>query len=93
MFSAKDELARKMLVERGMAPDLVTEKALPIGEAFKKLIEFTGESPEALTQALYHSHHIGLTWFVFAGIGVASAVIIYFYGRWIAKLAAKESRL
>ena len=32
-----------------------------------------------------------LWWFVFAGIGVFSAVMIYFYGRWIQKLARKET--
>ena len=58
---------------------------------FNKLVQFTGESPERLTQALYQSHHIGLTWFVFAVIGVASAVMIYLYGRWVLKLAEKES--
>jgi len=33
---------------------------------------------------------VGLPWFVFAGIGVVSGVMIYFYGRWIARLAARE---
>jgi proton-dependent oligopeptide transporter, POT family len=73
-----------------LAPELAAPKALPIGEAFGKLVQFTGESPEKLTQVLYHSHHVGLTWYVFAAIGVSSAVMIYFYGRWILKLAQKE---
>jgi MFS family permease len=92
IFSAKDELARRMLVERGMAADQVTQAVLPVGKAFEKLVQFTGESPERLTQLLHQQHHIGLTWFVFAVVGVASGVMIYFYGRWIAKLAAKEGR-
>lgn len=91
IFSAKDELARRMLVERGLSPESVAESALPIGEAFQRLVEVTGESPETLTQLLYQSNHIGLTWFVFAGIGVASAVMIYFYGRWVLKLARQET--
>jgi proton-dependent oligopeptide transporter, POT family len=91
IYSAKDEFARQMLVQRGMSPDQVTEHSLPIGEAFNKLVQFTGESPEKLTQALYQSHHVGLTWHVFAAIGVVSAVMIYFYGRWILKLAKRES--
>lgn len=91
IFSAKDEFARQMLVERGMPAAGVTEKALPIGEAFNKLVQFTGESPEKLTQALYHSHHVGLTWYVFAAIGVASAVMIYLYGRWISRLARTDA--
>ncbi len=48
------------------------------------------KAPEHLTQTLYQSHHIGLTWYVFAAIGVASAVMIYFYGQWILKLAKQE---
>jgi len=91
IFSAKDELARQMLVQRGLSPAQVSEHALPIGEAFNKLVQFTGDSPEKLTQALYQSHHVGLTWYVFAAIGVASAVMIYAYGQWILRLAKKEA--
>jgi hypothetical protein len=90
IFSSKDIFARQMLVERGLSPDQVTETALPVGEAFQKLVRFTGESPEKLTQHLHQAHHVGITWFVFAAIGVASAVMIYFYGRWILKLAERE---
>jgi POT family proton-dependent oligopeptide transporter len=79
-----------MLVERGLAPQMVTEQALPIGEAFQKLVEHTGQSPEALTQLLYINHQVGLTWFFFAAVGVLSALMIYFYGRWILTLARKE---
>jgi hypothetical protein len=93
IFSTKDEIARQVLIQRGLSPDLVTEKALPVGEAFNKLVQVTGESPEKLTQALYQTHHVGLTWYVFAAIGVASAVMIYFYGRWILRLASQESEI
>lgn len=92
IFSAKDELARQMLVDRGMAPDLVTQAVLPVGKAFEKLVQFTGETPEKLTQLLYQHHHVGLTWFIFAAVGVASGVMIYFYGEWIKKLVAREGR-
>src|SRR5437867_10666895 len=50
IFSSKDIFARQMLVESGLSPAQVTEQALPVGEAFKKLVEFTGQTPEALTQ-------------------------------------------
>jgi hypothetical protein len=91
IFSSKDEFARQLLVERGLSPAQVSAPALPIGEAFSKLVQVTGETPARLTQALYQSHHIGLTWYVFAAIGVASAVMIYFYGQWILKLARREA--
>jgi dipeptide/tripeptide permease len=89
-LSSKDEFARQMLVERGMSPAAVTHDALPIGDAFKKLVEFTGDTPEHLTQLLFQAHHVGMTWYIFAAIGVASAVMIYFYGQWILKLAGKR---
>jgi len=91
IFSAKDEFARQMLLDHGLTPAQVSEQALPIGEAFKKLAQVTGDSPAHLTQVLYQSHHVGLTWYVFAVIGVASAVMIYFYGRWILRLAKEET--
>ncbi len=91
-FSAKDEFAREMLVQLGWTLDAVSKQALPVGEAFKKLVEVTGKTPAVLTQQLYQSHHVGVTWFVFAAIGIASAVMIYFYGRWIQKLAQQENK-
>ncbi len=90
IFSSKDEFARQMLVERGLSPQAVSHQVLPVGEAFKKLVEVTGDTPEKLTQLLYQTHHVGMTWFVFAVVGIASAVMIYFYGRWILKLARQE---
>ena len=89
-FSSKDELARQMLVERGMPAGQVTEETLPVGEAFTKLVQFTGEDPWKLTDQIYRTHHVGLTWHVFAVIGVASAIMIYLYGRWILQLARRE---
>jgi hypothetical protein len=91
IFSSKDVFAREMLVQEGLNPAEVTESSLPIGEAFARLVEHTGQDPIALTQQLYQSHSVGMTWFVFAGVGVLSAFMIYLYGRWIAKLARQEA--
>jgi proton-dependent oligopeptide transporter, POT family len=90
IFSAKDEFARQLLLQHGFSPAQVTEQALPVGEAFTKLVQVTGDTPEHLTRVLYQTHHVGLTWYAFAAIGVASAVMIYFYGRWIQRLARQE---
>jgi MFS family permease len=90
VFSSKDTFARQLLVESGLAPAQVTEQALPIGEAFKKLVAVTGENPEQLTQLLYATHHVGMTWYIFAAVGVASAVMIWLYGRWVQKLARRS---
>ena len=87
LFSSKDGFAREMLKARGMAADLVAK--IPNGEAFHRLVDFTHESPEKLTQLLYQSHNVGLTWFVFAAVGIASAVMIFYYGQWIRELAGR----
>jgi MFS family permease len=91
IFSSKDVFSRELLVEKGMDPAMVTEANLPIGEAFKKLVEFTGESPEVLTRMMFDSHNVGYTWYVFSIVGVVSAVMIFAYGVWVRKLADKES--
>jgi hypothetical protein len=93
MFSSKDQFAREMLVEKGLAPSQVTEAALPVGEAFSKLVEITGQRPEVLTNLLHQQHNVGLTWYIFAVIGLVSAVLIYSYGVWIKKLAEREHPL
>jgi MFS family permease len=90
IFSSKDAFARQMLVERGMSPAQVTPEALPNGEAFRKLVEFTGDTPAHLTELLKQSHAIGATWYIFAAIGVVAAVMIYLYGRWIQKLVRRQ---
>jgi len=90
IFSSKDVFAREMLVERGMTASQVTHEALPVGEAFQKLVDYTGESPQVLTDLLYANHHVGTTWYVFVAVGVLSAAMIYLYGRWILTLSKKE---
>jgi proton-dependent oligopeptide transporter, POT family len=87
LFSDKDVFAREMLLIRGFDPKLATEAVLLPGEAFKKLVAFSGETPEALTRALYDQHHIGMTWYLFAVIGVIAAALIYAYGKWLQNLA------
>lgn len=87
VFSSKDEFARRMLVERGMSAAQVSHSKLKVGEAFAKLVEVTGQSPEALTRMLHEKHHVGMTWFVFAAIGLLSAAMIFSYGKWVKKLA------
>jgi hypothetical protein len=91
IFSSKDEFARQALLNSGLSPAQASEQAVPIGEAFNKLVQVTGDTPAHLTQVLYQSHHVGLTWYVFAAIGVASAVMIYLYGQWILKLARRQA--
>jgi POT family proton-dependent oligopeptide transporter len=91
LFSSKDLIAREQLLKLGLLPEAVSDKVLPVGEAFKKLVEVSGQSAETLTRQLYASHAVGTAWYVFAAIGVAAAVMIYGYGRWIRTLARVQA--
>ncbi|MEB2311003.1 MAG: MFS transporter [Sorangiineae bacterium] len=86
-WASKDRFARELLLERGMPADAVS--AIHQGEAFDKLVEFTKETPQHLTQVLHDSHHVGLLWVVLGVIGIVSAIGIYIYGRWILTLTKK----
>ena len=91
IFSSKEVFAREMLLERGLAsPESVTDESLPVGEAFQRLVEATGEDPHTLTQLLYDSHAVGTVWFFFVVVGVLSAAMIFLYGRWILTLVKEE---
>lgn len=90
IFSSKDEIARRMLLQHGWTLDQVKHEVLKVGEAFPALVKATGQSPEALTQMLYQNNHVGMTWFIFAGIGLVVAAMIFWYGRWVRKLANQE---
>ena len=90
IFSAKDEFARQALLTHGFTSSQITKQALPVGEAFGKLVQVTGQTPEQLTQFLYQRHHVGMTWFTFAAVGLASSFMIYFYGKWVSRLAKKN---
>jgi hypothetical protein len=92
IFSSKDEFARQMLMEHGQTAAQVAHDVLEVGKAFPKLVEVTGLSPDVLTGMLYKQHCVGMTWYIFAGIGLVTAVFIYLYGRWVRDLAKKEKK-
>ena len=92
MFSSKDVFAREMLVSRGLSPAEVTETALPVGEAFAKLVEVTGQPPAELTRLLYETHNVGTTWYCFAAVGVLATILIGVYGRWLRRYANQAAK-
>ncbi len=81
IFASKDRFARELLAQRGMAENLVQQ--IPQGEAFQKLVEFTGQSPESLTKTLYDTHHVAMVWNIMGIVGILSALGIYLYGKWV----------
>ena len=92
LFSSKDVMARERLVELGLSPETVSESALPVGEAFKSLVLVTEQGADELTRQLYETHHVGVTWHLFAAIGLAAAVMIALYGRWIRRIARQGAK-
>lgn len=88
-FSSKDNFSRQMLVEKGMDADVV--KAIPQGEAFTKLVEFLHLPPHDVTATLYAAHNPGGMWIIMGAIGVLSAAGIFWYGRWVPGVMAKQA--
>lgn len=87
-FASKEQFAREMLADKGMSADTIAN--IPQGEAFQKLVEFTGMTPQALTELLYNTHNVGVVWYIMGVIGILSAVGIFLYGKWILTLNTDE---
>ncbi len=85
IFSSKDHFSRELMLERGMDPAQVA--AIPQGEAFQRLVEFTGQNAQELTQLLYQSHNVGMGWYIMGFVGAVTCVGLFFYSRWIYRLA------
>jgi len=83
-LAAKDTISRQSLLDGGMAQSDVN--AVPIGEAFQKLIEVTGQTADALTAQLYAANNVGAAWYIMAAVGIVSAAGMYAYGRWTYQL-------
>lgn len=84
-LAAKETLSRNWLQDNGMSADQL--QAIPQGEAFSYLTEFAGQAPQALTEMLYQANSVGFVWDLMALIALASAIGLFFYGRWILALA------
>ena len=83
-LAAKDTIARQSLLDGGMSQSEVS--AVPIGEAFQKLIEMTGQTADALTAQLYAANNVGAAWYIMAAVGIVCAAGMYAYGRWTYQL-------
>ncbi|MBU2677242.1 MAG: MFS transporter [Gammaproteobacteria bacterium] len=83
-LGSKDTIARRSLVEQGMPAGDV--ESIPIGEAFQKLIEVTGQTADALTAQLYTANNVGIAWFIMGSVGLVAAAGLIAYGRWTYRL-------
>lgn len=79
-YAAKETVAREALREAGMSGSDID--AVPVGEAFDRLVGLTGQAPDVLTNQLYASYDVGTIFYAFAAVGFAAAVGLYLFGRW-----------
>jgi MFS family permease len=84
-FAAKETLSREWLAEHGVSGGEIA--AIPQGEAFQYLVDWSGRSAEATTTLLYEANHIGYVWYLMALIAVGAVIGLFFYGRWLTALA------
>jgi MFS family permease len=66
----------------------VTDVARP--EAMDKLVALSGLSHQGATDLLWSVYKPYELWYQFAAIGIASALGMYFYGRWVRKFEAPD---
>ena len=83
-YGSKDTIARQSLLDDGMTSSQVD--AVPIGEAFQKLIDVSGQSADALTAQLYAANNVGGAWYIMSTVGIVAAAGLYVYGRWTYQL-------
>jgi len=59
-------------------------------EAFDRLVQVTGLTPQGATDLLWNAYDPYKLWYQFAAIGMASAIGMFFYSRWIRKYEAPD---
>jgi len=80
----KANLAMKYLASKYQILDVART------EAFDKLVQVTGLTPQAATDLLWREYDPYKLWYQFAAIGIASAIGMFFYSRWIRKYEAAD---
>ena len=87
-YAAKETLARELLQqEYAFSAQQIANIAQ--GEYFSALVKVSDKSASVLTQQLYDANNIGLVWFVMALVGVASAIGLVSYAKWL--ISARSS--
>ncbi|MGI2174629.1 MFS transporter [Shewanella ulleungensis] len=89
IYASKEIISRNELVSRGMSQTDVD--AIPQGEAFMRLVDFTGMEAQPLTHMLYEANNIGMAWYIIAAIGIISAVGIFIYGKWLLTMQRQQA--
>ena len=63
---------------------------VPRTEAMTKLVEVMNSNHVEVTSILWNAYHPYKLWYQFAAIGIASAIGMFFYARWVKKSEAPD---
>jgi hypothetical protein len=88
-FASREQFAREMLLSGGLSPAAVD--AVPQGEAFTKLVEVTGQAPDALVATMRAAHDVSMVWDIMGVVGVLSALGIFAYGKLVVDRGARAT--
>ena len=80
MLASKDVFSREYLLSHDLM-DASQIAAIKQGEAFQTLMNF-GLDPYALTQEMYQAHPVAWLWYIMAGVGILTAILILVYSVW-----------
>jgi hypothetical protein len=90
LWSSKERISRGLLEQSGMDAEAVA--AIPGGEAFQTLVDFTGRPAADLTAQMYATNDIGLVWYIMAIVGLVSAFGLLVYCKWTYRLVASTEK-
>lgn len=89
-FASKDNFSRELLSSMNLqSPEVIA--SIPHGEAFGRLIELSGMNPLELTKIMYQSHHAAMMWYIMAGVGFTTAILILAYSVWWSKTGTSQA--
>lgn len=89
-MGSKDTFSRQMLLDGNLlSPEQIA--AVKPGEAFNQLVLLSGRTPEDLTQFMYHHHNVAAMWYIMAGIGFLTAVLILVYAAWWSRTGSSQA--
>ncbi len=80
----KANLALHYLSEHGLAEGVDRTQAM---ESLQQALQLDARQA---TELLWHTYHPYQLWYPFAAIGIASAIGIFFYARWVKKYEAAD---
>ncbi|MBN2448562.1 MAG: MFS transporter [Phycisphaerae bacterium] len=69
----------------------VVEAATAQAPTAPSAIETFRPVADAITMHLHDAHHVGNLWYMMVAVGIASAIGIYLYGRWVLTLAKQPA--